>query len=136
MSPPDDSNKVIIITGLIQGIGQSIANDFASSGYNVLVTSPNEKELKSIIANISSQIENNIRMSFLVGDISEKAFPDTLIEEALKKWDRIDVLINNGKITNNPKITSKEELSMKINCNNNNNNLPILCQRSSRNQVH
>ena len=84
MSPPDDSNKVIFITGLSYGIGQSISNDFANSGYNVLVTSPNEKELKSIIANISSQIENNIRISFLVGDISEKAFADTLIEEALK----------------------------------------------------
>jgi short-subunit dehydrogenase len=84
MSPPDDINKVIIITGLIQGIGQSIANDFASSGYNVLVTSSNEKELKSIIANISSQIENNIRISFLVGDISEKAFAYTSMEEALK----------------------------------------------------
>jgi 3-oxoacyl-[acyl-carrier protein] reductase len=109
MSPPDDSNRVVIITGLIQRIGESIANDFASSGYNVLVTSPNEKELKSIVANISSQIENNIRISFLVGDISEKAFADTLMEEVIKKWDRIDVLINNRKITNNPKIKSDGE---------------------------
>jgi NAD(P)-dependent dehydrogenase (short-subunit alcohol dehydrogenase family) len=110
MSPPNDSNKVVIITGLSQGIGQSIAKDFASSGYNVLVTSPNEKELKSIVANISSEIGNNNKVSYLVGDISEKAFADTLMEEAIKKWNRIDVLINNGKITNNPKITSKEEI--------------------------
>ncbi len=110
MSPPNDSNKVVIITGLSQGIGQSIAKDFASSGYNVLVTSPNEKELKNIVANISSEIGNNNKVSYLVGDISEKAFADTLMEEAIKKWNRIDVLINNGKITNNPKITSKEEI--------------------------
>jgi hypothetical protein len=32
------------------------------------------------------------------------------MEEAIKKWNRIDVLINNGKITNNPKITSKGEI--------------------------
>ena len=31
------------------------------------------------------------------------------MEEAIKKWGRLDVLINNGKITNNPKITSDEE---------------------------
>ena len=110
MSTPDDSNKVVIITGLSQGIGQSIAKDFASSGFNVLVTSPNEKELKNIVANISSEIGNNNRISYLVGDISEKVFADTLMEEAIKKWNRIDVLINNGKITNNPKITSKEEI--------------------------
>jgi short-subunit dehydrogenase len=78
MSPPDDSNKIVIINGLSQGIGQSIANDFASSGYNVMVISPNEQELKNIVANISSQIGNNNRISFLVGDISEKVFADTL----------------------------------------------------------
>ena len=60
MSPPDNSNKVVIITGLSPGIGQSIAKDFASSGYNVVVMSPNEQELKNIVANISSQIGNNI----------------------------------------------------------------------------
>jgi len=110
MSATTDSNKVVIITGLSQGIGQSIAKDFAISGFNVLVTSPNEQELKSIIANILSEIGNNNRVSYLVGDISNKAFADTLIEEAIKKWGRIDVLINNGKITINPKITSKEEI--------------------------
>ena len=31
------------------------------------------------------------------------------MEEAIKKWDRIDVLINNGKITNNPKIKGDGE---------------------------
>ncbi len=84
MSPPDDSNKIVIINGLSQGVGQSIANDFASSGYNVMAISLNEPELKNIVANISSQIGNNNRISFLVGDISEKVFADTLIEEALK----------------------------------------------------
>lgn len=110
MSPPDDGNRVVIITGISQGIGQSIAKDFAFSGFNVLVTSPNKKELKNMVANISSEIGNNNRISYLAGDISEKAFADALVEEAIKKWDRIDVLINNGKITINPKITSNEEI--------------------------
>ena len=35
MSPTTtDSNKVVIITGLSQGIGQSIAKEFANSDYN------------------------------------------------------------------------------------------------------
>ena len=106
----DDGNRVAIITGLSQGIGQSIAKDFANSGYNVLVTSPNEQELKDIVVDVTSDIENNNRISYLVGDISEKIFADTLMEEAEKKWGRIDVLINNAKMTNNPKITSGEEI--------------------------
>ena len=105
----DVSKRVVIITGLSQGIGQSIAKDFVDSGYNVLVTSPDEQELKDIVANISSRIGNNNRISYLVGDISKNGFADKLMEEAIKKWGRIDVLINNGKMTNNPKITSDEE---------------------------
>ena len=31
------------------------------------------------------------------------------MEESIKKWDRADVLINNGKITSNPKIQSDGE---------------------------
>src|SRR6188508_2023178 len=104
MSPPNDGNRVVIITGLSTGIGQSIAKDFAISGFNVLVSSSDEQDLKDIVANISSEIGNNNRVSYFVGDISIKGFADTLIEEAIKTWGRIDVLINNGKITNNPKV--------------------------------
>jgi NAD(P)-dependent dehydrogenase (short-subunit alcohol dehydrogenase family) len=110
MSHHNEGNRVVIITGLSQGIGQSIAKDFANSGFNVLVNSSDEKELKNIVANISELIGKNNRISYLVGDISEKGFADKLMEEAIKKWGRIDVLINNGKITNNPKITSNEEI--------------------------
>lgn len=110
MSRPNDGNRVVIITGVSQGIGQSVANDFAISGFNVFVTSPNEQELKNIVANISSEIGNSNRVSYLVGDISNRAFADTLMEEAIKKWGRIDVLINDGKIAINPKITSDEEI--------------------------
>lgn len=110
MSLNNDDNRVVIITGLSQGIGQAILKDFVKSGTNVLVTSSNEREVKDIVADVSSKIGNNNRISYLVGDIAEKGFADTLMEEAIKKWGRIDVLINNGKMTNNPKITSDEEI--------------------------
>ena len=110
MSLNNNGNRVVIITGLSQGIGQSIAKDFAISGFNVLVNSSDEQELKKIVSDLSNLVDNNNHISYLVGDISEKGFADTLIEEAIKTWGRIDVLINNGKITNNPKITSNEEI--------------------------
>ena len=110
MSLNNSGNRVVIITGLSQGIGQSIAKDFATSGFNVLVNSSDEQELKKIVSDLSNLVDNNNHISYLVGDISEKGFADTLIEEAIKTWGRIDVLINNGKITNNPKITSDEEI--------------------------
>jgi NAD(P)-dependent dehydrogenase (short-subunit alcohol dehydrogenase family) len=113
MSLNKDGNEVVVITGLSQGIGQSIAIDFANFGFNVLVNSSDEHELKNIVENISGLTGNHNRISYLVGDISEKGFADELMEEAIKKWGRIDVLINNGKITKNPKVKNDEEALLK-----------------------
>ncbi len=95
--------RVVVVTGLSQGIGKSIAKDFAMAGYHVLVNSLNEEELKNTVANIESQIGNNSRISYLVGDISVQGFAETLMEEAMGKFGRIDVLVNNAKVTNDPK---------------------------------
>lgn len=112
MSLNKDDNRVVIITGLSQGIGQSILKDFVESGTNVLANSPNEQELKKIVSSISdlNDYDNNNRISYLVGDITEKGFAEVLMEEAIKKWGRIDILIINGKITNNPKIKCDDEV--------------------------
>lgn len=104
-----ESNSVAVITGLSQGIGQSLVKDFIDSGYKVLINSSDEQALKDIISNISNIEGNTDSIACFVGNISENGFAEKLIEEAMKKWGRIDVLINNGKITNNPKITSDEE---------------------------
>ena len=61
MSLNNNDNRVVIITGLSQGIGQAILKDFAKSGTNVLVTSSNEREVKDIVADVSSKIGNNNR---------------------------------------------------------------------------
>src|SRR5690348_13068499 len=99
----NEANLVAVITGSSQGIGQSLVKDFIDSGYKVLINSSDEQALKGIIANISSIEGNTDSIAYFVGDISENGFADKLVEEAMKKWGRIDVLINNGKITNNPK---------------------------------
>lgn len=108
-----NGGRVVVTTGLSQGIGKSIAEDFTISGYNVLINSLNEQELKNTVSTISDLIGNSSRISYLVGDISEKEFTELLMEEAMKKFGRIDVLINNGKITNDPKKTNEEEISPK-----------------------
>ncbi|MDR4489998.1 MAG: SDR family NAD(P)-dependent oxidoreductase [Candidatus Nitrosocosmicus sp.] len=109
MSLHSESNPVAIITGSSQGIGKSLVKDFLDSGYKVFINSSDEHALKDMVTDISSTEGDTDNISYFVGDISENGFADKLIEEVIKKWGRLDVLINNGKITNNPKITSDEE---------------------------
>jgi len=104
-----EAKPVAVITGTSHGIGQSLVKDFLNSGYKVLINSSDEQALKDMISKISSTEGSADSLSYFIGDISANGFADKLIEETIKKWGRTDVLINNGKITNNPKITSDEE---------------------------
>lgn len=94
----DNNNRTVVITGANKGFGKSIAEEFAKAGYSVLINSLDEQELKVITDDISNILGNNDRIAYLVGDISNENFSEALMEEALGRFGRIDVLINNGKI--------------------------------------
>jgi NAD(P)-dependent dehydrogenase (short-subunit alcohol dehydrogenase family) len=101
MSPPSDSaepsatpragessgsRKVAIVTGASQGIGAGVADGFRRAGYGVVGTS------RSIGPSDASE--------FLTvrGDIAEVETAQTIVEQAVKRFGRIDTLINNAGI--------------------------------------
>ena len=87
--------KTCIITGSSRGIGRGCAILFAKNGYNVVVNySSNEptellKELTELNASFIS----------LKGDISNEEDAVMLVEETVKAFGKVDVLINNAGIT-------------------------------------
>jgi NAD(P)-dependent dehydrogenase (short-subunit alcohol dehydrogenase family) len=97
-----NDKRVVVITGFSKGIGKSVAEEFAKAGYNVLINSMDERELKIAAEEISNAIGDRNRIDFVAGDISNQQFSELLMDEALLKFGRIDVLINNGKITVEP----------------------------------
>ena len=97
-----NDKRVVVITGFSKGIGKSVAEEFAKAGYNVLINSMDERELKIAAEEISNAIGDRNRIAFVTGDISNQQFSELLMDEALLKFGRIDVLINNGKITVEP----------------------------------
>lgn len=111
----NDDRRVVVITGISKGIGKSIAEDFAKAGYHVLINSLNEQELKLTATDISNSVGDPDKVFYLAGDISEQGFSESLIEKAIEKFGRIDVLINNGKITNEPKEITETEVRSKSN---------------------
>jgi NAD(P)-dependent dehydrogenase (short-subunit alcohol dehydrogenase family) len=97
-----NNKRVVVITGYSKGIGKSIAEDFAKAGYCVLINSLDEQELKDAVDQISNAIDDRNRVGFVTGDISHQHFSESLMEEAVKRFGGIDILINNGKITSGP----------------------------------
>ena len=91
--------RVAVITGSGKGIGKSIALEFAKAGYCVMINDlEQEEELKSTAEEISKIIGDNTRVGYVIGDVSQEEISVALVEQTIKKFQRIDVLINNAAI--------------------------------------
>lgn len=103
--------RVLVITGSGKGIGRTIATEFAKAGYYVMINDlEQEEELKHTAKEISKIIDDNnndSKVAYVVGDVSEEQTAVALIEETIRRFGRIDVLINNAAISEKASTTKK-----------------------------
>ncbi len=103
--------RVLVITGSGKGVGRTIATEFAKAGYYVMINDlEQEEELKHTAKEISKIIDDNnndSKVAYVVGDVSEEQIAVALIEETIRRFGRIDVLINNAAISEKASTTKK-----------------------------
>lgn len=88
--------KTVIITGASRGIGRAAAEKFAEEGWQVVINfNKSEKEAAELEKKLSA-ITEVIRVR---ADISQKKEADFLVEEAVKRFGKIDALVNNAGIS-------------------------------------
>lgn len=88
--------KNIIVTGGSRGIGKCLVENLAKDGYNVLLNyNKSENHAKKIQNDLK---EEGIEIQIFKADVSKREEVNKMIEFALKKWNNIDVLINNAGI--------------------------------------
>ncbi len=88
-------NKVAIVTGAAQGIGQAIAQHFATCGAKVLLSDINEAGGAAAAEALSGRSDN---VAFQACDVGDKAQADALIARAVSEFGAVDILINNAGI--------------------------------------
>ncbi|VVB91627.1 L-rhamnose 1-dehydrogenase (NADP(+)) [uncultured archaeon] len=88
-------NKVTIITGAGSGIGKETALLFAKEGAKVVVADINEKSGGETLAEIK---KNGGEGYFAKLDVSNREEIKQVIKDAVEKYGKIDVLINNAGI--------------------------------------
>ncbi|MFZ2341368.1 MAG: SDR family NAD(P)-dependent oxidoreductase [Bacteroidales bacterium] len=88
--------KIAVITGSGRGIGKAIAVELARRGAKVVLSSRNEERLRKAEADIR-QITQDV--SAVCCDISSPEGGRFLIDEVLKTYSTIDILINNAGIS-------------------------------------
>ncbi len=86
-------DKITIVTGAGSGIGRAIASMFASEGARVVVADINDPGGNETV-NIIKQ--SGGEACFIHTDVSQTTEVQNLIKETVKKYQRIDTLVNNA----------------------------------------
>ena len=92
------TEKVAVITGSSKGIGRAIALAFAKSNtYSGIVVNARKREEAERVAKEVQDIGNSNSIA-VIADVSQEADCIRLIDEIVKYYGRIDVLVNNAGI--------------------------------------
>jgi len=84
------SEKVIVITGASSGIGAATAELLASRGHPVSLVARRKQALEEVAARCHD------RAQVIVADVTDRPSVGRAAHEAIEKWGRVDVWINNA----------------------------------------
>jgi len=111
-------NKIVLITGSTKGIGLSIAKKLARTGATIIVNGRDEKKVESTV----KLLQKNNTVSGIASDISIEQNIETMFGDIIKKYGKIDILINNAigrygnkKLTDKKISDWKKELDTNVN---------------------
>ncbi len=100
------TDRIAVITGASMGIGKSIAIAYAAEGAKVVLAARNSEKLKAVAEEIRRAGGTALVVPTNV-TIEEETI--NLFQQALKAFDRVDILVNSAGITSR---TPTEELSL------------------------
>lgn len=92
-----DKQKIAIVTGASKGIGREVAKELAESGITVIANyNKSEEEAKKLQQELEEQ---NFKLEIFKADVSKREDVKKLVEYTIKKYGKIDILINNAGIS-------------------------------------
>ena len=85
-------HKVALITGASSGVGNAIANTFASNGYDVVLAARRIEILKQLSDKFSEQYK--VKALPIKADLAIEADIENLFRKTSDEFGRLDVLVN------------------------------------------
>jgi NAD(P)-dependent dehydrogenase (short-subunit alcohol dehydrogenase family) len=89
-----ESPRVAFITGAAQGIGLRTAEVLAAESYSLALN--DLQPLDDLVTRLANTLEPPL---FLVGDVSDETAVEGMAAKVMKRFGRIDVLVNNAGIS-------------------------------------
>ena len=104
----DLSGKSAVVVGGTSGIGLAMAVGLAEAGADVVASSRRQEQVDDAAALIESRGRKALR---LTSDVADRATLQRLLDETVKAWGKVDILINcAGKIKRAPTVDFPEDV--------------------------
>ena len=88
--------KVVLVTGASRGIGQAIAETFSQHGSQVILNyNKSADNAKNVADKLTSQ---GHKVELFQADVSKGKEVEKMIDDIARKYNKIDVLVNNAGI--------------------------------------
>jgi meso-butanediol dehydrogenase / (S,S)-butanediol dehydrogenase / diacetyl reductase len=82
----DFTDKIAIVTGGASGMGAATARELAAAGAKVIIVDRN--------AALAAGVAQEIGAESIIGDVSDPDFCQRVVDEAVEKYGRLDILTN------------------------------------------
>jgi len=104
----DLTGKTAVVVGGTSGIGLAMAVGLAEAGADVVASSRRQEQVDDAAALIEGRGRKALR---LTSDVGDRATLERLLEETVKAWGKVDILINcAGKIKRAPTVDFPEDV--------------------------
>jgi NADP-dependent 3-hydroxy acid dehydrogenase YdfG len=85
--------KVVIIMGASSGIGEATTKKLAQEGAKLVIAARREDRLKALVESLP-----NTEITYAIADVTNKEEVQAVVDLAVKKYGRVDVLYNNAGV--------------------------------------
>lgn len=103
-------NRTAIITGSSSGLGSQIARSLVQSGFNVVINYNNHK---SSAVKLEEKLSKIGQVTILKCDVSKFIDVKNVVKKTIKRFGRIDVLVNNAGIHIDKNVQNMSQKSWK-----------------------
>lgn len=90
------NGKTAVVIGGTSGIGRAIALGLADAGANVISSSRRAEEVEKTAAEIEAKQRKTLRIT---SDVADKSTLQNLLDECVKEFGRVDILVNSAGVT-------------------------------------